>query len=1065
MPIVVNRANGNLATGDLEPLDLTGDDNGIIFGGLALDTGGIATFNTATIGADQFVTDSSHDEETAFGTQTFITASGVIAPPTVSGNQTFTQNATGVFNGTGFHMLDVSGINQTTPLKEVSPPSTYNNAPSPDITYSVDSGGLALLIVTTNIGSAPATIPGWTTFGTEKAISIITSVRLYYRIAIADEVDSTVDPMQGASGRGYSRVWVYNPESAPPPDTTPPVLSAATSTNPTSVGFMPAVDTDEANGTLYMVVVPDGDSPTATQVKAGQQSNGSAATISESLVVSTTGTIEFSNITDLDMGTDYELYFVHSDASANDSTMVTAAAATNTFGLTQLIEFYTVYSGVLISPHPASNSSGAGFDEETNRVGMIRNNSAELHEYDASDLTSIVRTVTLNGNFSDMEGVTYMGNGEIAVCAENGGGYYVYIYDLPTGSTDITITPKQLLTISDAGTDNNSSAEGITFDKVLKVFWVVGEGEQANTPRRIFRFERPLDQNTDYTSDDPELTIVEPFDPEVEFASYGATGATFDLSGLSMDMTTGNLLILSDTGSMLLQVDVTDTANPVVVSELDVTGLFQPEGVEVIDNGRLLVMGETNQYSIREASTTAVISLNQITETNIPQALIFDGAYEIPLNQTVETTLAQLVTVSNQLSESLNQAQHTESAFAFSLDSPLTQAIDFISELDQSLDLTPGTQSSVIINQASEVELSNQVLAELNHIQNLLQATETNTSQLITGLLESGGQIALATEVDSAFTMGISSETTLEIGQITETHTPQSLQDVLAGGDLISLVQETDSSFAFNLISSLSVEIGLSTENNSASPITDQQEFVLEINGAQENDISNSIIADLNNTVSLTIVSESDNSQSVSELLIGATPINLAEETDTPGTLSAETIVGVNVSTAFESMFSQSFTQQISTNVPIDTVSSTEVTTNLTVQTTAPSTEISSVSEINAPQSISGLVDSAVPLTIAQSTEVTNDILVSLGLNITLEQALENELAQDIQFDLGETQVQFSQAFELDVSRNIVDPFADSVSYAILGPITSYKRCTITSKKSTKVSSFKITKLISEIGS
>jgi uncharacterized protein YjiK len=1065
MPIVVNRANGNLASGDLEPLDLTDDDNGIIFGGLALDTGGIATFNTATIGTDQFVTDSSHDEETAFGTQTFIIASGVIAPPIVSGNQTFTQNTTGTFNGTGFHMLDVSGINQTTPLKEISPPSIYNNAPSPDITYSVDSGGLAILMVTTNIGTAPATIPGWTTFGTEKSISIISSVRLYYRIAIADEVDSTVDPLQGASGRGYSRIWVYNPESAPPPDTTAPVLSAATSTNPTSVGFMPTVDTDEANGTLHMVVVPDGDSPTATQVKAGQQSNGSAATISESLVVSTTGTIEFSNITELDMGTDYELYFVHSDASANDSTMVTAAAATNTFGLTQLIEHYTIYSGVLTSPHAASNSSGAGFDEETNRVGMIRNNSAELHEYDASDLTSIVRTVTLSGNFSDMEGITYMGSGEIAVCAENGGGYYVYIYDLPTGSTDITITPKQLLTISDAATDNNSSAEGISFDKVLKVFWVVGEGEQANTSRRIFRFERPVDQNTDYTSDDPELNIIEPFDPEVAFASYGATGAIFDLSGLSMDMTTGNLLILSDTGKMLLQVDVTDTANPIVVSELDITGLFQPEGVEVIDNGRLLIMGETNEYTIREASTTVVISLNQVSETNTPQALTFDSSYEIPLNQSVESTLAQLITVYNQLSESINQVQHTESAFALSLDSPLTQAIEFIAELDQSLDLTPGTQSSIIINQATETELSNQVLAELNHIQNLLQATEIDTAQLISELLVSGGQISQATEVHSVFSMGLSSEITLVLGQNIETHTPQNIQDVLVGGDLISLAQEVDSSFAFNTFSALSVEIGLSTESNLTLPMADQQEFVIEFNNAQENDIPNVIIADLDNMVSLPTVSESDNSRSISELLIGATPINLAEETDTPGTLSSETTVGANISTAFENMFSQSFTQQAITNIPIGVVNSTEATTNLAVQTTIPATEISLVTEINIPQTIPGLVDSLIPVTIAQSTEIANNILVSLGLNVALDQALETELAQEFQIDSGGYQVQFSQAFELDVSRNILDPFADSVSYAILGPITSYKRCIITSKKSTKVSSFKITKLTSEIGS
>ena len=218
MPIVVNRTNGNLTSGSSEALDLTGDNNGIIFGGMALDTGSIATFGTATIGADSFTTDASHDEETVLATQTFIVASGVATALTVSGSQTFTQNISGgAFNGTGYDMLDVSGIHQTTPVKSISSPVTYNLAVPANIVYDVDNGGLVRMIVSTNSGNVPTSISGWIKYGTTKAISIMTEVAQYYRIATADEVGSVINPMLGASGRGYARLWVYNPDAPPPP--------------------------------------------------------------------------------------------------------------------------------------------------------------------------------------------------------------------------------------------------------------------------------------------------------------------------------------------------------------------------------------------------------------------------------------------------------------------------------------------------------------------------------------------------------------------------------------------------------------------------------------------------------------------------------------------------------------------------------------------------------------------------------------------------------------------------------------------------------------------------------
>ncbi len=1020
MPIVVNRANGNLSSGDLEALDLTGDDNAIIFGGLALDTGSIATFNTATIGVDQFDTDSSHDQEQPLGTQTFITASGVKAPPTVSGNQTFTQNTTGAFPGVSYHMLDCSGVDPVTPLKEVTAPVTYNNSVPADITYNIDNGGLAILLVSTNIGSAPATIAGWTTFGTEKSISVMSSVRLYYRIAAADEVGATVSPTNGAAARGYSRVWVYNPESAPPPDVTPPVLSVPTSTNPTSVGFVPSVTTDEANGTAYLVVVPDGDSPTPTQVKAGQQSNGSPAEVSESVVVTTTGQIDFSVITDLDMGTDYELYFVHSDASANDSTMVTAAASTNVFGLTALIEHYTIYSGVLNSPHAASNSSGVGYDEETNRVGFIRNNAGIIYEYLASDLTSIEREITLGGNFDDMEGLTYMGNGEIAVCAENGGGYYVYIYDLPTGSTNITIQPKQLLTIADADTvNNNSSLEGITYDKILKIFWAVGEGEEAGSNRRIFRFARPVNTTTDYTSDDPELTIEEPFVAETFFAPYGATGQVFDLSGLSMDMTTGNLLVLSDTGSRLLQLNVDIPESPVVVSELDVTGLFQPEGVEVIDNGRLLVMGETNEYSIREASLVATIPLGLVTETNTSQAISFSGEYQIPIGQTVETMLSQVIQASSGLSLALGQVTETQVGNAITPQLALSQAIGVINELNQSQDISASVELVLSLGLSTEIQIAQQVSDELTFIQSILEANEAATAQTISSALVTGGQINQTNETNSA--QGISTSTVL------------------------------------------SAEVGRALENNTSFALLSGQTLSLALSEAQESNTPQAFTSSLQLTIPLGRPSSSDIANTISEFLVGSTILNRANETNIVGNITAETVLNVNIGQATETAFSQSVQTNLTTAIDLVIVNEINTAQNITAQVSSPDLQIGLATETLEAQGLLSTVDSILPLSAANETAVSQNITVSLGTSTELQLALESSLAGVLLPTFGDAQLQLSRALETNTALNIVDPFADTISYAILGPITSYKQCLLTSKKETKITSYKKCNLVSEI--
>lgn len=108
----------------------------------------------------------------------------------------------------------------------------------------------------------------------------------------------------------------------------PPNLSGQATASRTSAGFTPSVITDGSDGTLYMVVVADGDTPSAAQIKAGQNSSGAAASASQSMVVSSSGTKTFAAIATLSANTAYDVWFVHTNASAQDSAAVKADAVT-----------------------------------------------------------------------------------------------------------------------------------------------------------------------------------------------------------------------------------------------------------------------------------------------------------------------------------------------------------------------------------------------------------------------------------------------------------------------------------------------------------------------------------------------------------------------------------------------------------------------------------------------------------------------------------------------------------------------------------------------------------------
>lgn len=114
-------------------------------------------------------------------------------------------------------------------------------------------------------------------------------------------------------------------------DTTAPVLSSATGTSTGSTTATVGATTDEANGTLYVVVTTSVTQPSITQIKAGQNDGGTSAAYSSSQAISSTGAKTFS-ATGLTASTTYYAHLVHTDAASNDSNRVTSASFTTSAG-------------------------------------------------------------------------------------------------------------------------------------------------------------------------------------------------------------------------------------------------------------------------------------------------------------------------------------------------------------------------------------------------------------------------------------------------------------------------------------------------------------------------------------------------------------------------------------------------------------------------------------------------------------------------------------------------------------------------------------------------------------
>lgn len=110
-------------------------------------------------------------------------------------------------------------------------------------------------------------------------------------------------------------------------DTTAPALSSPLGTETSDTTASLSVSTNTGSGTLYWVVTTASNSPSAAQVKAGQNHLGAAATASGSQAVSSTGT-KTASPSGLTASTQYWAHFMHEDVAGNQSAVSSSSSFT-----------------------------------------------------------------------------------------------------------------------------------------------------------------------------------------------------------------------------------------------------------------------------------------------------------------------------------------------------------------------------------------------------------------------------------------------------------------------------------------------------------------------------------------------------------------------------------------------------------------------------------------------------------------------------------------------------------------------------------------------------------------
>ncbi len=228
----------------------------------------------------------------------------------------------------------------------------------------------------------------------------------------------------------------------------------------------------------------------------------------------------------------------------------------------------------------AVETSGLTYNPTTGTLFAVSDN---LSVYELDLTGALIRTIGMSG-FQDTEGIVWLGGTQFGITEERR--REIVIVNITTTTNTLTYPGASgVIAITDSGVTQNNGFEGLAYDNVNDVLYVAKEGDEddnnTGVEPRVYRIANPLAQ--------VGTTIASPVDAFANFPNC----TFFDASGLAMS-SSGSLLLITEQCDILYELD---PANGAILSQKTISGFSFPEGVTMVDDNQIWVLGEGNQIS------------------------------------------------------------------------------------------------------------------------------------------------------------------------------------------------------------------------------------------------------------------------------------------------------------------------------------------------------------------------------------------------------------------------------------------------------------------------------------
>lgn len=259
---------------------------------------------------------------------------------------------------------------------------------------------------------------------------------------------------------------------------------------------------------------------------------------------------------------------------------------------TVLVENYSAANDAFALGDIPNNASGITWHPVIEQYLIVRNGSAAIYRY--SEDFQFLGVISVGGVSNDTEGLAYVADNDVMMVSEDNQASKLAIDEFVTNiNGNVPVSQRYRLlppAVSNKGLEGVAvrAGDANTLNRVYAV--QEGTGTNSDADMRFVYFDMPSPDPMVLLSYDDNLTVVEPFDAQQAFSSVVS-----DLAGMVYDDRTGHVIIVSQEARRAIQVDPDTGA---IISQLDISGASQFEGVTFGPNGELVFVSEPNSIRI-----------------------------------------------------------------------------------------------------------------------------------------------------------------------------------------------------------------------------------------------------------------------------------------------------------------------------------------------------------------------------------------------------------------------------------------------------------------------------------